>query len=348
MSYRESMSLLIATQSYKNDTPTPFGLLLELCLSKGKIIRQLKINTPVESEEGGRLKPGLRGLFRFKSKIYTCSWNSVFIVDQESFCVEKTISHKWMSDLHGLYVDESGIWVTSSYPDAVILYDFQGHPIASLWFPETHLYKYPAKVDREMDWSKKGKHFRGFREFHANHVEVNGNYVYVTGRGEKLNNGKIVYFPKDSFISEGKVSDFDLRVYCSSLYGPHDGIWQDTNIWVTETNKSTIAIIDKNRKVSFRKKVISKEGEKIEYEGIMDFVKTTYKRLKGKPVKRTHWTRGLCITENSVFVGQSVLAGSNSLARVVEICKSSLKVRDCINLDIADYPETRIFQLIKN
>lgn len=75
-----------------------------------------------------------------------------------------------MSGLHGIYVNNDGIFVASSLPDAVILYDFSGYPKSSVWLTETFLYNKKSSVDKSMDWRQRGKDFRGFREFHSNHV----------------------------------------------------------------------------------------------------------------------------------------------------------------------------------
>jgi hypothetical protein len=98
--------------------------------------------------------------------------------------------------------------------------------------------------------------------------------------------------------------------------------------------------------VSFRKRIFAREGEKIQYDGVVDYLRTNYRKLLGRPYKRTHWTRGLCVKDQSIFVGQSTWAGDTAPARVVEICKNSSLIKNCLYLDIPEYPETRIFQLI--
>lgn len=342
------MSLLISTQSYDNDKPTPYGLLVDMDEKTGEILRKLRIETPVITKnENERLKPGLRGLYQYKNNIYVASWNTVFIVNNDSFEVTGQISHKWMSDLHGIFVNEDGIWVTSSLPDALILYDFQGRPLASLWMSETFIYKPNIEIDKEEDWRYKGKDFRGFREYHANNVEVKGEYVYLTGRGEN-SQGRVLRFLKSAFLQKDKLEDEDLELIIQGLFGPHDGTWNNDLYWVTETMNSSIAGININGKIVIRKKVLGK-NDRVRYNGVKDVLKTIKKKLKKKGGKMvTHWTRGLCINEDHIFVGQSTWAGETaSRARVVKLDKSSKKLLNTFYIDIPNYPETRIYQVIQ-
>ena len=101
---------------------------MELDENSGEILRSCRIDTPVDypGKSKGRIKPGLRGVCVYKNKIYTATWNKIVIIDPATFSVEREISHKWMSDLHGISVDDDGMWVTSSLPDAAILYSHAG------------------------------------------------------------------------------------------------------------------------------------------------------------------------------------------------------------------------------
>ena len=342
------MSLLISTQSYLDDVPTPYGLLVSIDENSGEIIHQFRIDTPVDAtNEGGRLKPGLRGLFEYQGHIYTATWNTIFVINKSTWEVVNEISHKWMSDLHGIFVDDDGIWVTSSYPDAMILYDFDGSVKGALWMPETFIYDPKVEVDKEMDWRYKGKDFRGFREYHVNHVEVRGDKVYITGRGNK-NQGRVIHFAKHDFLTKPKLADEDITLMISGLYGPHDGLWYEDQYWVTETKNSSIACMDEHGEIIDRKKITATEDEAIKYSGAKDFVKYQLRELFNKSGKMvTHWTRGLAISDGYIYVGQSTWAGDKeSKARVVKIDKSSNKIVDCFYLDIPDYPETRIYQII--
>ncbi|MEM7660245.1 MAG: hypothetical protein AAF399_29325 [Bacteroidota bacterium] len=345
------MSLLVTTQSYRNDVATEFGLLVEMDNESGKITRTKRIETPVATNGtyNERIKPGLRGLYIYNGEIYVASWNTIFILDFESLEVKRSFSHKWMSDLHGIFVDADGVWVTSSLPDAMILYDFEGNPRAALWVPETFLYTERATVDKEMDWSQRGKEFRGFHDYHANNVEVHGDTVYVTGRSSM--NGRVCRFKKDVFIEKGTVTDEDIELFIKNLYGPHDGIWVDGALFLTETMGSTMARIDENGKIEFRIKVKVGEDEvdPRKISPLKKVRKVVANTIKGRPTldKTTHWTRGLAVTEDAFFVGQSTWAGDGeSKARVVKIDRKSHEILDAYYLDLEDYPETRIYQVL--
>ena len=345
------MSLFVSTQSYRDDEPTPYGLLIQVDENDGQIIRKLRIDTPVDAiNEGGRLKPGLRGLYQYRDKIYTASWNKIFIINKETLEVEHEISHKWMSDVHGIFVNQEGIWVTSSYPDALILYDFNGNPQRCLWIPETCIYSPRSQVDKEMDWRFKGKDFRGFRQYHINHVEINNGYVYITGRGEGNNNGRVVRFKKERFLNSNKLQDRDLELYTQRLFGPHDGLWDGDILWLTETNNMSIAAINTNGKVISRKTMVSREGEKIKYDSLMESLKFKYRKLIGQSGKRDgFWTRGLCIYGDYIYVGQSAWAGDEKgIARIVKVNKKTKKIANCFFFQLPNYPEMRIYQIMSN
>lgn len=345
------MSLLVTTQSYRNDVATEYGLLFELDNDTGKILRTKRIETPVQTKGSfnERIKPGLRGLYIYNYEIYVATWNSIFVLDVESLEIKRSFTHKWMSDLHGIFVDEEGVWVTSSLPDAMILYDFEGNPRAAMWVPETFLYTERATVDKEMDWSQRGKEFRGFHDFHANNVEVHGDTVYVTGRSST--NGRVARFNKHTFIEKGTVTDDDIELFIKNLYGPHDGIWVDGNLYLTETLGSTMAMITPNGKVDFRIKVKVSEAEvdPRKTNAFKQFKKVVANTIKGRPTldKTTHWTRGLAVTKDHYFVGQSTWAGDDvSRARVVKIHRETHEIQDAFYLHADDYPETRIYQVL--
>ena len=265
------MTLLLTTQSYRKDEPTPFGLLLEMDADDGRILRQLRIKTPVKSAlPGERLKPGLRGIYSYQGQLYVCTWNRVYIVDPATFEVTGELSHQWMSDLHGIHVNEDGIWLTSSLPDALLLYDFDGTPRAAFWIPESCLYETPVAVDRDIDWRMRGKGFRGFKEFHANHVTLCGDTVYLTGRGRGDNSGRVVSFDRRVFIEKGTLQDSDLTVFADQLQGPHDGEWANGSFWLTETRTSGLCKLDEAGNDAELRVVVAEEDIEVELEILLD------------------------------------------------------------------------------
>lgn len=345
------MALFVTTQSYRNDVPTEHGILFKLDQTTGVVMDAVTIDTPVSSSthQGERMKPGLRGLFEYQGDLFVATWNTVHRLDARTLQTKASVSHKWMSDLHGIHVDEQGIWVTSSLPDALILYDFDGQPKASLWVPETRLYRTPTEVDKEMDWSQRGKQFRGFHEFHANHVTMRGKAVYLTGRSS--NNGRVVAFEKEKFVGGELDADRDIRIFAKHLYGPHDGFWCNESFFLTETLSSTLAELDKNGKVLSRRKiqVSDEEVDPRQIPTLRRIRKRIANRIKGRPSfdKTTHWTRGLSMSEERWFVGQSTWAGdSESEARVVVVCRSSGDILGAFPVQMKDYPEVRIFQVL--
>lgn len=160
---------LISTQSYRHEydseveIPTQYGYLIETDFSG--FFRKLEIPTKTDSPYGERIKPGLRGLCSFDGKIYVCTWNRVYIIDYDSFNVTDSFDHSLMADLHGIYVEEGGIWVTSSLIDSVLSFDWNYNLRGVLTFCNTPLYprRERKKIDISKDYRLRGKLERGFK-----------------------------------------------------------------------------------------------------------------------------------------------------------------------------------------
>jgi hypothetical protein len=341
------MPMFVTTQSYEKDQPTEYGLLLEMDERTGQIGRSLRVDTPVSLPGAtGRLKSGLRGIAKRNDELYITTWNSIVVVDLETFQVSRTISHRWMSDLHGIYVNDDGIWVTSTLPDALILYTPDGEVINACWFSETDAYPEVKPVDKTLDWRLIGKGFRGFNFFHCNHVEVRGGTIYVTGRGGYTKNGRIFTLDRDEFLS-GTGSGCAPKLLVAGLFGPHDGVHDQDGIWVTETSNSSIARIGLTGRVSARYRISGDQHQgPVLFEKIRSLVSSAQNWL-GKPASKLNlWTRGLAISDDWLYVGQSTWANSDtSQARVVKIERTTGRTRKVFPIEVAGYPEARIFQL---
>ena len=182
---------LITTQSYRHeygtgdDIPTQYGYLVETDFNGA--MRLLRVPTPTDTPHDERIKPGLRGLVAWNGRIYAASWNTVHIIDYPALAIVDSFSHPLMADLHGLFVDESGLWVTSSLIDSVLKFDHDRQLRGMLAISETPLYPRNRRkpVDRAADYRLRGKERAGFSYFHANHVSGYGDrFVLVTGRGD--------------------------------------------------------------------------------------------------------------------------------------------------------------------
>jgi hypothetical protein len=326
---------LITTQSYRHqldqEIPTEYGYLVETDFQGNK--RLLKIPTPVASPyPDERLKPGLRGVVVYENKIYAATWNSIYIIDAGSFEIVDSVSHPLMADLHGLHVDERGIWVTSSLMDLVLRFDWEWHLTGVLQISTTEMYPEDIRrtVDLSEDYRLHGKRERGFQTFHCNHVtpykDYNQQYMLVTGRGHAQHNGRILLVDRETM---------QHRFWIGFLRGPHDGIFLNWNTFVvTETNSSTLAFIHRwspRRSFPF---VGARVARRVEVP---------------KDERGQFWTRGLCKTnDGSLLVGKSVWAGSDpSLNASVVRMKASGEVLAEYPLDfLGDYPECRIFQIV--
>jgi hypothetical protein len=316
---------LISTQSYKHEyatgeeVPTQFAYLLETDFHGFE--RRLKIPTPTANPNGERIKTGLRGISIYKGIIYLASWNTVHRIQSASFSYLDSFSHPLMADLHGIHVDDKGIYASSSLIDALLAFDFEFKLNQVFQISQTKLYppSLRSPVDLNQDYRLRGKEFAGFRSFHANHVTAfDDKHLLLTGRGDQVNNGRVLKVNRD-------FSDF--KIWKKGLLGPHDGLWlSDGRFATTETEGSSIAVIEPN--------------------GL--FGPRLQSRLKLPRTIEKYWTRGLAEGPNStLLVGRSVWKGDVRDASVVQIDHKGDLVAQ-FTLKIPDYPECRIFQIVRS
>ena len=177
--------------------------------------------------------------------------------------------------------------------------------------------EYRQGIDLHKDYRLRGKVKRGFLSFHANSViPYNNRYMLVTGRGGENKNGRVIMVHRRTL---------HYHLWIDKLYGPHDGLFITPYYFaVTETDSSSVAMIKTS---TWRRPFVEK-------------------RLQLSTSESQFWTRGLaCNHEGDLLVGRSVWTGDNRLASVVRLGQDGT-IMDEYELDIPDYPECRIFQIV--
>jgi hypothetical protein len=314
---------LLTTQSYRHEyetgveIPTPFGYLVETDFDSFQ--RVLIIPTPVDSPHGERIKPGLRGLCFLDGKLYVASWNAVHVVDYDTFEVLETFSHPLMSDVHGILVDARHICITSTLIDALLIFDRSRNLEQVLQLSPTALYpqELRAEVDLDQDYRLRGKPEVAFSSFHINHVAIlDDEKLLVTGRGARWQTGRVLLVDRRSLA-------FDI--WLAELYGPHDGQFIEPGLFaLTETNEDSVAVF----KVDGRKPP--------------ELLRRIY---LPRSVDR-FWTRGLAVaTNHDLLIGRSAWKGEDRKAIVLRVNLQG-EVSAHYELDLPDYPECRIFQIL--
>ncbi len=312
----------ITTQSYRHeyetgrDIPTQYGYLIETDF--GGTQRLLKIPTPTESPNGERIKTGLRGICIWQGRVYTASWNTIYVIDPHKLEVVDSFSHPLMSDLHGLHADTDGLWATSSLIDSVLHFDWQHNFLRALSFSNTRLYpsRYRQPIDLTADYRQRGKVKEGFVSFHANHVaRLDDAHVLVTGRGDGQAAGRVLKVDRQTL---------KFGLWIKGIHGPHDGLFlRNGDFALTETNGATVAMYRPRRWGRPR----------------------LLRRLALPEAGEAFWTRGLAEdSAGDLVVGRSVWKGSQRNASVVRLSPAgeTVTVHD---LELPDYPECRIFQI---
>jgi hypothetical protein len=110
------------------------GYLLELDWRRNAIERQIPIpvksSHPFWNARGGNR--GGRGLFVHRGILYVATALTIYQYDSNLQLVGE-IAHPWLAGLHEIFIDEEGIWATSTVHDLVFKLDFQGN-IVDEWF----------------------------------------------------------------------------------------------------------------------------------------------------------------------------------------------------------------------
>jgi hypothetical protein len=312
---------LISTQSYlhargkEEETPLQHCYLLETDFAGD--LRKIRIETPTDNPGGERIKGGLRGISIWRGQIYVATWNSILVIRYPDLRIVDTFDHPLMSDLHGLHVDDHGIWITNTLIDVLLKFDHDRKLKGVLTFSDTKLYPRAKRTEADLtqDYRLRGKRLHGFLKFHANHVQsFDDKTVLVTGRGHKDTVGRVIKVDRETL---------EWKPWITKLKGPHDGLFIRPGCYaVTETDTSAIALIDTDR---WRPKVT--------------------KRLYVPGGGPKFWTRGLCQGRNGhLFAGRSVWKGDPHLGRVAEFDAEGNFVAEH-ELPIDDYPECRVFQV---
>lgn len=148
-----------------------------------KVADLLAGEPPLTTAEPFKVLPrfGFTGIARYQNRIYTGSWNGVYVLDEDSFECVKFISNTLTNDLHGILADEMGVWTVLTPYDTLVQNDHDGN-ILRTWTINRDL-----SVERyngpTIDWRFIGKQYRGgCGYFHFNFIRREGNTIWLTSR----------------------------------------------------------------------------------------------------------------------------------------------------------------------
>lgn len=114
------------------------GYLLELDWRRNIVKRQIPIpiksSHPFWNARGGNR--GGRGLFVHGGILYVATALTIYQYDPNLQLIGE-IAHPWLAGLHEIFIDEEGIWVTSTVHDLVFKLDFHGNILDEWWGSES-------------------------------------------------------------------------------------------------------------------------------------------------------------------------------------------------------------------
>lgn len=124
---------------------------------------------------------GLTGLSSHGGMLYAGSWNGVYEIDAETLELQRIVTIPLMSDLHGIWADEDGIWGVLTCQDTLFLAGYDGE-IKKTWSISGDLCVTPYSGE-SVDWRFVSKQFRGSCGlFHFNYIQRRGNEIWLTSR----------------------------------------------------------------------------------------------------------------------------------------------------------------------
>jgi hypothetical protein len=152
---------------------------------------------------------------------YTCTFNEVVRIDLDDWCIDHYFTKKTFNDLHHVYAEETGLYVSNAGLDMVEHFDHEGNFRAIFPFMSQNRWE---KFSTDEDY-RYAPDIRG-RESHPNHV--------LRHRGSLLVNCPVRRVVVDLKDNAPVVSGFSDMM--------HDGIWRDRSYyWTTVNGKIVVA-----------------------------------------------------------------------------------------------------------
>jgi len=186
------------------------------------------------------ISPGFTGLHVTKKYIYIGSHMAVFIFDRKLKRVVNVLTHRLMSDVHGICFHNNKLYVTSTAIDTLLVFDKDFSLQAT--FPLSKQSIIHKLFFKFKDYRFISKKITGLHHYHLNDVYVYGENIYLTSKDD-VKGRKGCFIKMDMNYKEIEyISRYELD-------GPHDGILVNNNYYLTEGNTGRLAKISKKEAV---------------------------------------------------------------------------------------------------
>lgn len=301
----------------ESQNPDMTGFLLEIDWQTNQVLRRIPIpldtQHPFWNARGGNR--GGRGVVAYQGVLYVASSMSVLLFDRELHQIGE-LTHPYLAGLHEMYIDASGIWLTSTVHDLIVKLDFDGKILDEWWGSESELLQNRfgfsgRKMNLQLDFPKENfsdayEQYCAEERLHANTVWVHDEKVYVLAC-RKLALIKIRPEPEQIILADQR------------LKSPHNGIvTPDGRIILNDTQHQAIRSYDLASGRPLRTLMTS-----------------LYLRPHSHQFTTAGWQRGLAHVSGSIFlVGTSpatVFEVDIDRGLIGQVCAIDSDVRHCIH-----------------
>ena len=126
---------------------------------------------------------GIMGLTHDNEHIYAASWNGIYKLNRKDFAMEGLISHRLVSDTHGIDLKDEKIYSIVTSLDLIVVTDKINGEILDYFSIDRDLNIIRDEKVMEYDWRFISKQERGaVGNWHFNHVRISNNKLYLTSR----------------------------------------------------------------------------------------------------------------------------------------------------------------------
>ena len=293
------------------------GFLFEIDWLENRIKKKIPIplNTthPFWNSRGGNR--GGRGVVYHKGVLYVATAMSILMFDDSLHKIGE-LSHPHFGGLHEIFIDDEGIWVTSTLHDLIIKIDFNGSTIEEWFACDSEIlqkeFNFPRrKLNLNLDFPADNfvNHYENYCKeeiFHLNSIYPHNNSLYFLS------------YRLNAFIRfkpEAKVILIDKE-----LGAPHNGMISPNNqVIINDTKNQCLRVYDLETGKRLQSLVTAVYGTR---ENSVQFASSG-------------WQRGLFPVDDSIYlVGTSpatIFEVDLKKAVIGQVCQLDSDVRHCIH-----------------
>ena len=257
---------------------------------------------------------GLTGLCRFKDRIYSGSWNSIYQINSKSFKLEKIITNRLMCDIHGIYVNKNFILHVLTAKDTVV---FTGHDGKIKDFftvgPKLNIFK-DNKLLKD-DWRFISKQYKGSTGFfHFNYIQYDNkkNELFLTSRN--LNCIVVVNLQN----KKAKLKTMNL----STPALIHDGVIFKNKYYFTSVDGKILIAKQASKNIVQHNRESIKNINKFNRDLIVDIIRLNDKKILNR---EPNWCRGISVNNKHILLNIDGRYDTKLKYSVIKLNKNNFK-----------------------